>query len=50
MSVSGQEVETAISSFKALGICTQLAEAAAGLKWKLPTPIQEQAVPLLLQG
>ncbi len=39
-----------IASFEALGVCSQLAEAAAALKWERPTPIQEQAVPLLLQG
>lgn len=40
----------AVSAFEALGLCTQLAEAAADLGWKSPSPVQQQAVPLLLQG
>ena len=39
-----------IERFKALGVCEELAEAAAALGWKSPTHIQEQAVPHLLQG
>ena len=39
-----------VEAFKQLGICEQLAEAAAALGWKEPTSIQQQAVPLLLQG
>ena len=42
--------KTAADKFEALGICRQLAEAAAALKWSAPSPIQEQAVPHLLQG
>ncbi len=45
-----QEKQTAISAFTKLGICTQLAEAAAGLGWKAPSSIQEQAIPHLLAG
>ena len=40
----------AVQAFEALGICTQLAEAAAALGWKSPTSIQEQAVPNVLAG
>ncbi len=39
-----------VEAFKKMGICEQLAEAAAALGWKEPTSIQQQAVPLLLQG
>ncbi|GLI59076.1 hypothetical protein VaNZ11_000909 [Volvox africanus] len=44
------ERASAIAAFEKLGICTQLAEAAAGLGWKSPSSIQEQAIPHLLQG
>lgn len=44
------EKASAIAAFEQLGICTQLAEAAAGLGWKVPSSIQDQAIPHLLQG
>lgn len=40
----------AVKAFEALGVCTQLSEAAAGLGWKHPTEIQSQAIPHVLQG
>lgn len=40
----------AVKAFEALGVCTQLAEAAAELGWKEPTEIQSQAIPHVLQG
>lgn len=43
------ENDTAITAFEELGICRQLAEAAAGLGWKTPSSIQAQAIPHLLQ-
>jgi len=49
-SLVGAERAAAIEAFLALGVCTQLAEAAANLGWKTPSSIQEQAVPHLLQG
>lgn len=48
--LTDKEREEAIKAFEALGLCTQLAEAAAGLGWKQPTVIQQQAVPPLIQG
>jgi hypothetical protein len=48
--LTDKEREEAIKGFEGLGLCTQLAEAAAGLGWKKPTIIQEQAVPPLIQG
>ena len=48
--LTDKEREEAIKAFEGLGLCTQLAEAAAGLGWKKPTIIQEQAVPPLIQG
>jgi superfamily II DNA/RNA helicase len=45
-----QEREAAIKAFEGLGLCTQLAEAAASLGWKQPSVIQQQALPPLLQG
>ena len=41
---------SAAAAFQSLGVCAQLAESAAALGWKKPTAVQEQAVPLLLQG
>jgi ATP-dependent RNA helicase DDX47/RRP3 len=40
----------AIKAFEELGLATQLAEAAANLGWKHPSPIQQQAIPPLLAG
>ena len=40
----------AIAAFESLGLCQQLAEAAADLGWKSPSAVQQQAVPLLIQG
>lgn len=48
--LSGTELDKAITAFEALGVCHQLAEAAAGLGWKTPSSIQVQAIPHLLQG
>ncbi|EIE25544.1 DEAD-domain-containing protein [Coccomyxa subellipsoidea C-169] len=49
MAISPQhDNEDAIKLFEKLGVCRQLAEAAASLGWKVPTSIQEQAVPHLL--
>lgn len=45
-----QEKNESIRQFKELGLCEQLAEAAATLGWKEPSVIQKQAVPHLLQG
>lgn len=54
MAVSNQltdaEHEACTKAFESLGICTQLAEAAASLGWKGPTTIQEQAIPNVLAG
>lgn len=44
------ELDKAVAAFEALGVCHQLAEAAAGLGWKTPSSIQVQAIPHLLQG
>ncbi len=45
-----QERADSVQAFKALGVCEQLAEAAASLGWKAPTQIQQQAIPALLAG
>ncbi len=39
-----------VTAFEKLGVCKELAEAAASLGWKSPTAIQEQAIPQLLAG
>lgn len=46
----GKAKSEAADAFEKLGVCRQLAVAAAELGWKTPTSIQEQAVPHLLAG
>jgi ATP-dependent RNA helicase DDX47/RRP3 len=48
--LSEAEHSKAVEAFESLGICHQLAEAAATLGWKAPTTIQEQAIPSVLKG
>lgn len=48
--LSEEEHQKASAAFQKLGVCEQLAEAAAALGWKSPSSIQEQAVPMVLQG
>lgn len=48
--LTDQERAAAIKAFEELGLCAQLAEAAASLGWKTPSVIQQEAVPPLLQG
>jgi len=50
MGAPASDERTAAEKFETLGLCSQLAEAAAALKWIAPSPIQEQAIPHLLQG
>ena len=47
---SAAEMAAAVKKFTALGVCEQLAEAAAALGWTAPTEIQAAAVPHLLAG
>ena len=47
---SAAETAAAVKKFTALGVCEQLAEAAAALGWMAPTEIQAAAVPHLLAG
>src|SRR5580765_5581717 len=39
-----------MNAFKALGLNEQLVQAITDLGFETPTPIQEQAIPILLQG
>lgn len=48
--LTDEERKASIKAFEELGLCTQLAEAAASLGWKQPSIIQKQAIPPLLQG
>ena len=48
--LNDEEKRVSIEAFMALGVCKELAEAAAGLGWKTPSAIQEQAIPHLLSG
>ena len=38
------------SSFQELGLIESLCEACANLKYQIPTPIQQQAIPPAIQG
>ena len=44
------EKATAITAFTELGVCDELATAAAVLGWKTPSEIQTQSIPQALQG
>jgi superfamily II DNA/RNA helicase len=48
--LTATERTAAVTAFEKLGLCEQLCEAAAGLGWKGPSSIQEQAIPHLLAG
>lgn len=48
--ISAADMAGAVKKFTALGVCEQLAEAAAALGWTAPTEIQAAAVPHLLAG
>ena len=43
-------VEGVMSAFEELGVSPELIRACDGLGWKLPTPVQAEAVPLILGG
>merc|ERR1719191_1504272 len=38
------------STFASLGVCEELCQACAAMKWSAPTEIQKQAIPWALQG
>jgi ATP-dependent RNA helicase DDX47/RRP3 len=44
------ETETAVTAFTALGVCDELARAAAALGWKTPSAIQVESIPQALLG
>jgi ATP-dependent RNA helicase DDX47/RRP3 len=44
------EPATETKTFKELGVIDLLCEACAALGYKVPTPIQAEAIPLALQG
>jgi len=46
----GGAADAAPATFKALGVCDVLCEAAAALKWAAPTRIQREAIPAALSG
>jgi len=49
-SADHEAVEDAPKSFQELGIIDSLCEACTALGYKTPTPIQNEAIPLALQG
>lgn len=40
----------ALASFTKLGVCKELAATAVDMGWKQPSRIQEEAIPLIVQG
>jgi ATP-dependent RNA helicase DDX47/RRP3 len=48
--LSASEKKKAAEAFVALGVCEELANAAADLGWKEPSEIQAQSIPQALQG
>ena len=48
--LSAKEQEAARGAWKELGVCDELCAAAAQMRWKQPTEVQTQAIPLLLEG
>lgn len=48
--LSAKEQQDAKAAWKELGVCDELCEAAAQMRWKQPTEVQTQAIPLLLEG
>ena len=43
-------VSGVMSAFEELGVSPELIRACDGLGWTLPTPVQAEAVPLILGG
>src|SRR5687767_14545015 len=48
--MSTKEKDAAAITFKTLGLNDELVAAAAALGYEEPTPIQREAIPLLLEG
>ena len=48
--LTAAERKKSIEEFTALGVCDELATAAASLGWKEPSEIQKQSIPQALQG
>lgn len=48
--LNDEDKKKSMAAFEGLGVCSQLAEAAASLGWKKPSAIQEQAIPIVLSG
>jgi ATP-dependent RNA helicase DDX47/RRP3 len=48
--LSEADAEKSKEAFKALGVCDELCEACADMGWKVPTEIQREALPPLLEG
>ena len=48
--LSAAEAAASRAAFKELGVCDELCEAAVQMRWKLPSEIQQQAIPPLLEG
>jgi ATP-dependent RNA helicase DDX47/RRP3 len=47
---TGQAEDASNKTFADLGVIDSLCEACANLNYKYPTPVQQQAIPLMLEG
>ena len=50
VALTESETKKAVEAFTALGVCEELATAAAALGWKGPSEIQSQSIPQALEG
>ena len=50
LSPTAPAVETVSKSFQDLGVIDSLCDACTALGYKMPTPIQNEAIPLALEG
>jgi ATP-dependent RNA helicase DDX47/RRP3 len=48
--LSEADAEKSKEAFRDLGVCDELCEACADMGWKVPTEIQREALPPLLDG
>jgi superfamily II DNA/RNA helicase len=48
--LSAAEQKASKAAFKELGVCDELCDAAVQMRWKMPSEIQREAIPPLLEG
>ena len=48
--LTAAEAAASKAAFQELGLCDELCDAAANMRWKAPSEIQKEAIPPLLEG